>query len=123
MIDEAFGANAKEKFIERAQGFKELKDRKTGQKIGTIGKALTRLGNTGSFYERGETARHNVIRGLKTTGRYAEFRELTKDAKGRYQKVREEDFTWNTKEQRWEYQGKVAVTFTDSPFGASVKTI
>lgn len=122
-ISEAFGANAKEKFIERAIGFKSLRDRKTGQPIGTIGKALTRLGNTGSFYERGEQARHNVIRGLKTTGKYQEFRELTKDAKGRYQKVVEDDFTWNSKQQRWEYKGRIAVIFTDSPFGASVEAI
>lgn len=100
-----------------------MKDRKTGQPLGTIGKALTRLGNSGAFYDRGEQATHNVIRGLKTVGRYKEFRELTKDAKGRYQKIEERDFTWDAKTDRWIYKNKVAVQFTDSPFGASVEAI
>lgn len=123
VINEAFGANAKEKFISRAVGFKTLRDRKTGQPLGTISKALTRLGNMGDFYNQEATAHHNVIRGLKTTGMYQEFRELTKDARGRYQKVTEDDFKWNRKAERWEYKGIVAISFTDSPFGAYIGEI
>lgn len=77
----------------------------------------------GDFYDQEATAHHNVIRGLKTTGMYQEFRELTKDAKGRYQKVKEEDFKWNKKLERWEYMGFVAVSFQDSPFGATIEAI
>lgn len=108
-IDEVFGKNARSKFKNN------IRDNKV--KYGTnIRGALKVVASSNSFTPVNERLYDNLYKGLKSDNElFKTFRNLTKDAKGRYTKYDTNLLKWDRFERMYVYNGIIGVSFENSP--------
>ena len=89
-----------------------IKAIKTANDTNTPG-ALKVLSRSRAFTPYKELAHQNLVESMKHFGQYQKFRELTKDAKGRYTKFDPNKVEY--KEGYYLYDNHVKIVFDNSP--------
>lgn len=107
-IAEALPGFSKQQFIRNVQANKEFSG-------GTVRQALDILGRSVSFTPEAERFGDNVLKSIKSYGKWQHFREMTKDEKGRYTKYDPTKMRYNHKDNSYIYDGKVQIFFDESP--------
>ena len=113
VISSVLGDEAESKFIEQVQSLKELRDVNVRQAI----KIVSRYE---AFTPKSDIMKENAIQGLKSWDLYRDFRNLTRDEKGRFTKVDYSKLKWDRESNRYVYDNKVAIVYNDSPKGVSL---
>lgn len=108
-ISSALPGFSKEQFIKNVQANKEFAGGVS------VSKALDILGRSVSFTPEAERFGDNVMKSIKSYGKYKEFREITKDEKGRYTKYDPTKLRYNRKDNSYSYDGRVQIFFDESP--------
>lgn len=107
-ISSVLGDKADSKFIEQVQSLKELRNVNVKQAINIVSRYK-------AFTPYEETAKSNVIEAMKNFDTYQEFRNLTRDEKGRFTKVDMSKLEWDRDSQSYIYNNRVIISFLDSP--------
>lgn len=112
-IAEALPGFSKDQFIRNVQANKEFAGT-------TVSKALDILGRSVSFTPEAERFGDNVMKAIKNYGKYQEFRDLTRNEKGQYTKYDPTKMHWNRKDNTYIYDGRIRITFDESPKSLSL---
>lgn len=82
--------------------------------------AVDALGRSMMFSSAKENMQNNLMSGLKNFGAFKQFRELTKDSKGRYTKIDMSKMVWNKDDQVYIYDNYLIINFKNSPLGIEI---
>lgn len=107
-ITKVYGEDAEKTFIDAVLSNKEVKEV-------NIRQAVTLLSRAKAFTPYEETAKRNVIEAMKNFDTYQEFRNLTRDEKGRFTRVDMSKLVWDRDSQSYIYNNRVIISFLDSP--------
>lgn len=115
-ITEVFGEEAESIFIGAVQSVKQVRDVNIRQAVNIYSRAK-------AFTPYEETAKSNVIEAMKNFDVYQEFRNLTRDEKGRFTKVDMSKLKWDRDSQSYIYNDRVIISFLDSPKRVTISLI
>lgn len=107
-IAEALPGFSKQQFINNVQANKSYSG-------GTIRQALDILGRSVSFTPEAERFGDNVMKAIRSYGKWQQFREFTKNEKGQYTKYDPTKMKFNRKDGSYVYDGRVQIFFDESP--------
>lgn len=107
-ITKVYGEGAEDTFIGAVQSMKEVREV-------NIRQAVTLLSRAKAFTPYEETAKSNVIEAMKNFDVYQEFRNLTRDEKGRFTRVDMSKLEWDRDSQSYIYNNRVIISFLNSP--------
>lgn len=108
-IAEALPGFSKEQFIANVQANKDFAGGVS------VSKALDILGRSVSFTPEAERFGDNVIKAIKSYGRFQQFREMMKDERGRYTRYDPTKLKYNRKDNSYIYDGRIRILFDESP--------
>lgn len=77
--------------------------------------AVDALGRSMMFSSAKENMQNNLMSGLKNFNLFKQFRELTKDSKGRYTKIDMSKMVWNKDDGVYIYDNNIMIDFRNSP--------
>lgn len=116
VISSKLGTDAESKFIEQVQSLKELRGVNVKQAINIVSRYK-------AFTPYEEMAKSNVIEAMKNFDTYQEFRNLTRDEKGRFTRVDMSKLVWDRDSQSYIYNNRVIISFSNSPEGVTLSLI
>lgn len=115
-ITNVYGEGAESTFIRAVQSVKQVRDVNIRQAVNLLSQAK-------AFTPYEETAKSNVIEAMKNFDTYQEFRNLTRDEKGRFTKVDMSKLKWDRDSQSYIYNNRVIISFSNSPEGVTLSLI
>lgn len=115
-ITEVYGEGAEDTFIGAVQSTKTVRDVNIRQAVKILSRAK-------AFTPYEETAKSNVIEAMKNFDTYQEFRNLTRDEKGRFTRVDMSKLVWDRDSQSYIYNNRVIISFSNSPEGVTLSLI
>lgn len=105
-LTEVYGPKAKSIFTENVKAIK------VAEKTNSLG-ALRILSRSRAFTPYTDIAHENIITSLKKFGKYKKFREMTKDARGKFTRIDPSKFTY--RDGAYYYEDRIRVDFDSSP--------
>lgn len=116
VITKVYKEDAESKFIDAVQSIKEVKEVNIRQALNTLSQAK-------AFTPYKETAKSNAIQAVINFDKYQEFRNLTRDEKGRFTRVDMDKLDWDEDSESYIYDNRVMISFSNSPLGVTLSLI